>query len=437
MPLPELLSHFAVALGIGLLIGLERGWKSRKDQPGSRAAGFRTFTVTGLLGGALGAVALAVGGGAGAIGLGGALVLAAGFLSYAAAITVFCLEENRADRDFSATTAVAAMLTFALSAYAMLGDQRVAGAVAIAATIVLAAREQMHAWLTRITEAELRSALILLAMSFIILPVVPDESVGPFGGVNPREVWLIAIVLAGVSFLGYVAVKVFGARHGVLIAAAAGGLVSSTAVTAANARHAAAGEGAPHILAAGVAVATAISLLRVVAITAALKPALLWLLAPPLLVAAATATACALIPVYLWKERTGRQQPVKFRNPFGFWSVIGFALLLGAIILAGRVLGETLGAAGAIAGALALGLADVDAVTVSMARLAPEPLSLQSAAFAILAAVVSNTLSKMAIGAAVGRGRFALDIALMSAACLLAGGLALAFVLAMPSAMAD
>jgi uncharacterized membrane protein (DUF4010 family) len=82
-------------------------------------------------------------------------------------------------------------------------------------------------------------------------------------------------------------------------------------------------------------------------------------------------------------------------------------------------------------------LADVDAVTVSMARLAPEPLSLQSAAFAILAAVVSNTLSKMAIGAAVGRGRFALDIALMSAACLLAGGLALAFVLAMPSAMAD
>jgi uncharacterized membrane protein (DUF4010 family) len=423
MSLEELLSHFAVALGIGLLIGLERGWKARKDQPGSRTAGFRTFAITGLVGGTLGAIAQALGG---AASVGGAIVLGFGFAAYAAVITVFCLEENRADKSFSATTAIAAMLTFALGAYAMIGDLRIAGAAAIAATIILAAREQMHGWLKQITEPELRSALILLAMTFIILPVVPDDPVGPLGGVNPREVWLIAIVLAGVSFLGYAAVKYFGARHGVLIAAAAGGLVSSTAVTAANAQHAAAGEGAPRILAAGVAVATAVSLLRVFAISAALNPVLLRFLAPPLLAGAATVIAYALVSVYWRREKSSRQQAVKFRNPFSLVSVIGFAIFLAAIILLGRALGEGLGATGAIIGALALGIADVDAVTVSMARLAPQPLSLQNASFAILAAVLSNTLSKLAIGAGIGRGRFALEIAVMSAACLLAAGLALA-----------
>lgn len=422
MPLEDLLSHFAVALGIGLLIGLERGWRSRKDQPGSRTAGFRTFAITGLIGGTLGAIAQALGG---AANVGGGVVLGLGFAAYAAVITIFCLEENRADKSFSATTAIAAMLTFALGAYAMVGDLRVAGAVAIAATILLAAREPMHGWLKRITEAELRSALILLAMSFIILPVVPDDPIGPFGGVNPREVWLIAIVLAGVSFLGYAAVKYFGARQGVLIAAAAGGLVSSTAVTAANAQHAAAGEGTPRVLAAGVAVATAVSLLRVLAVSAALKPPLLWFLAPPLIAGAAAAIAYALLSVYWRPEKASRQQAVKFSNPFRLFSVIGFAIFLAAIILLGRALGEGLGAAGAIVGALALGVADVDAITVSMARLAPQPLSLQHASFAILAAVLSNTLSKMGIGAAVGRGRFAVEIAIMSVACLAAAGLAL------------
>jgi uncharacterized membrane protein (DUF4010 family) len=423
MPLEDLLSHFAVALGIGLLIGLERGWKARKDQPGSRTAGFRTFAITGLLGGTLGAVALALGG---AASVGGAVLLGLGFAAFAGVIALFCLEENRADKSFSATTAIAAMLTFALGAYALLGDEKVAGAVAIAATLILAAREQMHGWLKQITEQELRSALILLAMTFIILPVVPDDPIGPFGGVNPREVWLVAIVLAGVSFLGYAAVKYLGQRHGVLIAAAAGGLVSSTAVTAANAQHAAAGEGTPRILAAGVAVATAISLMRVMAITAALKPLLLWFIAPPLVVGAAGAVAYALLSVYWRREKATRQQAVKFRNPFSLVSVIGFAIFLAAIILLGRALGEGLGATGAIIGALALGLADVDAVTVSMARLVPQPLSAVNASLAILAAVLSNTLSKIFIAVTVGRGRFAIEILLMSAGVLAAAGLALA-----------
>jgi len=414
----DLFSRFAVALGIGLLIGLERGWTRRGEKPGSRTAGIRTFSITALLGAVAGASANALGG-AGSVG--GGLALGLAFLAFAVAVTLFCIEENRAERTFSATTAVAAMLAFALGAYALIGMPAVAGAVAVAATALLASRHQMHGWLQQIKERELRSALILLAMTFIALPVVPDDPVGPFGGVNPREIWLIAIVLAGVSFLGYLAVRYFGVRHGVLIAAAAGGLVSSTAVTADNARRAAAGEGSPVVLAAGVATASAVSFARVGAIVAALKPVLLPFVLPPLAAATIVAIGYALISVYWRPRKDARGQAAKFRNPFGFWSVVGFAVLLALIVLAGRLLGEWLGAAGAIAGAFALGLADVDAITVSMARLAPQPLSPQFAALAILAAVVSNTLAKIAIGAAVGRGAFALNIAAVHMGCLAVG----------------
>jgi uncharacterized membrane protein (DUF4010 family) len=211
----------------------------------------------------------------------------------------------------------------------------------------------------------------------------------------------------------------------VLLASAAGGLVSSTAVTAANARRAAAGEGSPPLLAAGTAIATAISFLRVVAIVLALQPSLLVLLAPPLIAAALVAGAYGVATAY-WRDDGGEHEAVKFRNPFGFWAVVGFAVLLSAIIMAGRAMSETFGASGAIVGAAALGLADVDAVTVSMARLVPQPLSPAGAAFAILAAVASNTLSKLALGVAVARGRFAVEIAAMTAGCLVAGALAMA-----------
>jgi uncharacterized membrane protein (DUF4010 family) len=421
MDTDELLSRFAVALGIGLLIGLERGWRTRDEKSGSRAAGFRTFAISGLLGGIVGALARTVDGTAT---LGAGAVVGIAFATFSAVVTIFCLEENRADKTYSATTAVAAILTFALGAYALLGDMRVAAAVAVVTAGLLALRESLHGWVKSLTWPELRSVLILLAMTFIALPIVPDDPVGPFGGVNPREVWLIAIALAGISFLGYGAVKYFGVRRGVLLAAAAGGLVSSTAVTLASARRAAAGEGAPQLLAAGVAVAAAISFLRVVAIVAFLKPSLLALLGPPLVVAALVSAGFAFFRVY-GVDEAGEQANTKFRNPFSFWSVVVLALTMGLIILVGRFLNQTFGSTGVIAGAGALGLFDVDAVTVSITRLVPQPLGLRDGTFAILIAVASNTVSKLAISAGVGRGRFAVDIAMMSALAAAAGLMAL------------
>jgi uncharacterized membrane protein (DUF4010 family) len=425
MDIQDLLVRFGVALGTGLLIGIERGWRAREAEAGSRTAGIRTFAITGLLGGVLGALAEQSGDATAA-----GLVLGLGFAAYAAAMTVFFREENRQTESLSATTAVASMVTLALGAYALIGDLRIAAAAGVATAGLLALREDLHGWVERITWPELRSGLVLLAMTFIVLPIVPDDPIGPFGGVNPRQVWVIAIVLAGVSFFGYAAVKYLGASHGVLLAAAAGGLVSSTAVTATNARRAAAGEGSPRLLAAGVALATAISFARVVAIVAALNPALLVLTAPPLVAAGVVATAFAVVLAYWRKGGDRDSQTVEFRNPFGFWSVVGFAALLGAVIVIGRVLGERLGTTGAVVGAAALGLADVDAVTVSMARLAPQPLGVHSASYAILAAVASNTLTKLAIGAAVGRGWFAVEVAAMSLGSIFAAAVALWLALA-------
>ncbi len=256
-----------------------------------------------------------------------------------------------------------------------------------------------------------------------MLPVVPDTTIGPSGGVNPREVWLIAIVLAGVSFLGYGAVKFLGAERGVLLAGLAGGLVSSTAVTLTSARRAAAGEGAPRLLAAGVSIATAISFLRVIAIVAVMQPVLLALIAPALAAATLVAAVYAVGAVYWHADGSASEKPppAEFDNPFSFWPVVGFAIFLGIVIVLGHAIGETFGASGALLGAAGVGLADVDAITFSMARLVPAPLSQLAASAAILAAVASNMLSKLAIAAVIGRGRFAAEVAAMTVGCWLVG----------------
>jgi uncharacterized membrane protein (DUF4010 family) len=427
MEFVEQIGRLAVAFGVGLLIGLERGWRTREAASGSRAAGIRTFAITGLLGGIVGTFARSADG---SLAPGGAIILGVGLAVYAAVIALFAREENRAAATFSATTPIAAILTFAIGAYAALGDIRIAAAAGVAAAGILALREELHGWIEKITWPELRSGLVLLAMTFLALPIMPNEPVGPFGGFNPREVWLIAIVLAAVSFVGYVAARLFGETHGTLLTAAAGGLVSSTAVTVDNARRAAAGEGETRLLVAGVAVATAISIVRVAAIVGVLNPALLRIVAAPLLAAAIVAAGAGVGLTYLQRDEGGQQYGATYRNPFGFWSVLGFAVLLAAIMVLGRGLSDALGAAGAIGGAILAGLADVDAVTVSMSRLAPQPLSPMSASLAILAALGSNTISKIAIGAAFGRGRFAVQIGLIGLACFAAAGIALGMVFA-------
>lgn len=417
MNLEELSSRIALAFGIGLLIGLERGWRTREARPGTRSAGVRTFTLTGLLGGIVAAMAqqdarLTVAGG---------ILFAVAFGAYAAVFALYNRDENRATNQFSATTTVAALLTFMLGAYALLGDQRIAAAVAVAVAGMLVIREPLHAWVARISLAEFQSGLMLLAMTFIALPVLPDRAIGPFGGVNPRAVWLIAIMLAAISFAGYVAIKLLGERRGTLIAAAAGGVISSTAVTLANARRVAAGEGSAGLLAAGVALAMAVSFVRVAAIVVVLKPAVVPLIAPALLAGAVAAAAFALASVRAHPARNDVQPAVHFGNPFGFWSVLAMAAAIGALIIVGRLISEQFGSTGAIAGAAAMGLFDVDAMAVSMLKLAPGAIDERALTYAVLTGVACNTITKIGIGALIGRGSFAARIAAVGVGCVMAG----------------
>jgi uncharacterized membrane protein (DUF4010 family) len=216
---------------------------------------------------------------------GGALLLGFGLAALLAAQLPFALREADAENKVSATSLVSALGTYSLGALAVMGDMAVAGAAAVAMTAILAARESLHGLMARITWAELRSALVLLSMTLLVMPLVPDESIALLGGLNPAKIWGLAILLAAISYLGYLAVRLMGPERGLVLSGAAGGMVSSTAVAISNARAAAEG-GAALALAAGALIAGAVSCLRTVVIVVFNAPDEAWLVVLPFGVAA-------------------------------------------------------------------------------------------------------------------------------------------------------
>lgn len=419
----ELLQRLAVATGIGLLVGVERGWRERKAGAGMRTAGIRTFTLSGLLGGVFGAIAEALNDSIGA-----AIVIGVGAVTYSAIFAAFRLREIQHDKTFGATTVVAAMVTFMLGAYALIGDVVLAAAAGVSVVIILAVREGLHQWLARITWPELRAAIVLAAMTFLALPVIPDESYGPYGGINFRQVWLLAVILAAVSFVGYAAVKRFGEGRGLLLAAAAGGLVSSTAVNLTAARRAAAGEANVRLLAASSTVATAVAFVRTLAIVLGLNATVALHTVGPLLLAALVAAAIAYL--FARENLSARtKNGLKLRNPFSLREAIALAAMLAVVKFATSAATEYFGSAGALFAALIAGLADTDSITYSMAELGRGALEPPLAAVGILLAVASNTAFKLATGLALGGRRFAWLLAAGLGIPVLAGAALVPFLL--------
>ncbi|MCA3322910.1 MAG: MgtC/SapB family protein [Roseomonas sp.] len=411
----ELIHRLAAALAIGLLVGAERHWRERQEAPGRRTAGVRTFALTGLFGGVMAVLATALGQ------PGGALLLGFGLAALLAAQLPFALREAEAENKVSATSLVAALGTYSLGALAVLGDVAVAGAAAVAMTAILAARESLHGLMARITWAELRSALVLLSMTLLVMPLVPDEPIAVLGGLNPAKIWRFAILLAAISYLGYLAVRLMGPERGLLFGGAAGGLVSSTAVTLANARAAASGGGGL-ALAAGALMAGAVSCLRTIGIVAFIAPAVAGFLLVPL---GMVALGMALGGFTL-ARRAGADEAVVStpENPFELSAVMKIALLLAAVALISKLAGEKLGPEAVMAVAAITGLADVDAVALSVPLLAPATISLEFAAQAVLAAVGVNICAKAAYAIALGGGRFGSAYAVLSLAAGAAGVLA-------------
>lgn len=408
----ETLTRLGLALAIGFLIGVERGWREREEKEGERAAGLRTFALIGLFGGVWGLLTQVI----------GPAPMGLAFLALAGAVTLFRWREVRREGTFGMTTLVAAFLTFALGALAVLGDMVAAAAAGVAAAALLAAKEWLHGWLKVLTWAELRAALILLAMTFVALPVLPDRGYGPYEALNPYQLWLMTIAIAGVSFIGYVATKVAGERYGPLIAGTAGGLVSSTAATLDFARRT---REAPQLwrpyLSGGLAAST-VMFARVIVVVALFGPGLLTAVAPALVVAALVSAGAAFFLNHTFAKREGvdRDGDAVVRNPFELRFVLGFAALLAVILLLTRIVSEYFGGAGNIVLAAIAGLADVDAITLSMTRLARGP-EAGTAAIAILVAVAANSASKSVMAVSVGGRRFGLGYAGCTAAALAAG----------------
>lgn len=421
MPDPILIDTFsrlAMALGIGFLIGVERGWRHRDAPDGARAAGLRSHAVIGLAGGFTGLMLPAV----------GELGFAALALAFSAAFIIFKVRESQHDKDLSVTGTIAGLLVYAIGVYAMWGDLRVAAAAGVALAGLLAFKDALHGWLDKLTWKELRSALLILAATAIALPLLPDRAIDPWGAINPRELWMLTILVAGASFAGYVAVRLLGGDLGLLAGAAAGALVSSTVVTAELGRRVRKGESHAAAAAAGAMLAAAVSVGRVLVLVAVTAAPILPEAGPALVIALLAFVAGAFALRMFDREQNQADASASVKSPLDLVSVGQFALFLGGVIIAGRLIADAFGQAGLLPFAATAGLADVDAVALAAGSLVRGGLDAGAGAHAVLVAVLMNTLAKGGVGAVTGGWRYAgfyyLGAAGATAAALLAWWLA-------------
>lgn len=345
----------AASLAVGLLIGVERGWRDRALADGERVAGLRTFSLVGLLGGAL-----------------------------------------------------AVLLTLVLGALAARGATAPALAAAVVVAVLLNLKPTLHHWLQLMQHRELSAALQLLVLSLVILPNLPDAGFGPYQALNPYRLWWAVVLIAGLSLAGHFAMRITGTHRGVFWTGVLGGLASSTAATLALARLAKQQPALAEAAAAGVLAACGVMFLRMVVLLASIQPGLLRPLGVPLV---ATGGALLLLAVWQWRRRSGQgisAQEVEVVAPFDLGTALGFGAFLAVMAVLVPAAKEWLGAPGIYALAALSGLADVDATVISVARMqGAGGLMVATAVLAVGLTTVTNMVTKASIawkigGAAVG-----------------------------------
>ena len=399
-----------VALAIGLLIGLERGWKRRAAEEGERVAGVRTFGLLGLLGGVAALLAQDT----------GWMVFALMFLALAGTLGAAYLLTMDRRGDVSATSLVAALLTVLLGALATVGQMKAAAAAAVITALLLSLKPVLHRWISRLSSEELLAALKLLLMSVVLLPVLPDRGYGPWGALNPYEIWWMVVLIAAISFAGYFAMKIAGTRRGTLFTGLFAGLASSTALTLHFARLARRAPSITPALGAGILLACGTMFPRMTLVAAIVDPDLLAILWPP-----ALAMAAPTFGITLWYWRRLRKQPPEseapLRNPLELRSALSFGALLALVMLLAEGLEQWLGEAGVLALAAASGIADVDAITLSLSRMGEEALAGRIVATGIVLAAAVNSLVKGTMAGIVGGRALGLRVGLPLAGAAAAG----------------
>jgi uncharacterized membrane protein (DUF4010 family) len=390
--------NLAVALLLGAIIGLERGWDAREQKSGERIAGIRTFALVGLLGGISALLAREITQWAFPVLL--VSVVAMAIVAYS--------ERLEHIRNFSITGMVGMVLTFCFGAVAVAVDPVIATAAAVVTAIILDNKQEIHGWVNKLKEHELDAALKLLLISVVMLPLLPNEKMGPGGVLNPREIWWMVVMIASISFVGYFAIRVAGTRKGILFTSLFAGLSSSTALTLHFARQASKTPQLNAQFATGILIACGTMFPRILVYCLVINPDLLPSLIWPVLVMTALLYGPALV---IWRKNDRElqvSQPTLNQNPLDLSSALVFGALLTAILLMGEFLGNWLGDAGIYFLAATSGIADVDAITLSLTRMSNNSLAMGTAVIGIVIAAATNNLVKSALAGFVGNRQIGL-----------------------------
>lgn len=411
-----MLAGIGLALALGLLVGVQRGWAQRQGRPGSRFAGIRTYGLLGLAGG----VARTL--------LESAPVLSTILLASTAALILvgYVRASDRKDA-LSGTASITALLTLACGYLAAGGQPVIATAIAVVMVLLLAMRSQLHRLVGKLSEQEVLAIGRFALIAAVILPLLPDQPFGPSGVWNPRQLWLVVVLVSGFSLAGYVATRLIGPSRGILATAAAGSVVSSTAVTAGLATRLK-GDDEDHGLPnCGIALASAVMFLRVTVLVALLAPFAL----PGLAMMAAPGFLFSLGAAgwFLRRSRpvaSAEDQMPKLRNPFALAPALFLMAMVMAMTLAAHWVLDSAGNTG-LALVLAIsGTVDVDSAIITMGNLPAGTLAPNVAAAVLLPPIVLNSLFKAATAVGIAGWRNA------RAAALTLAGSALASLAALP-----
>ncbi len=369
-----------IALAIGLLIGLERGWRTRERDEGMRVAGLRTYGMISLLGGLTGILAQQV----------DAFLMGFVFLGLTSVLLIAYSKSLDKFGDISITSIIASLVTFTLGALTVFGHITLASASAVVITSLLGFKPLLHGWVKKLEQHELNATLELLLISVVMLPILPDQDYGPWAAFNPYHIWWMVVLIAGISYLGYFAIKIGGNQHGPVLIGALGGLVSSTAVTLNLSKLSTQYANRENVLAAGILTACATMFARTLLLTWFINPLLSQALLPALLV---MTFFTYLVAFLLWKNARGfrANEEITLKNPFQLGMALKFGAFLVVILLLSKLLKVYFGDMGTYFLAATSGMADVDPITISMSQMSKEELEVSVAARAILIAVSVNS----------------------------------------------
>ena len=402
-----------VALMVGAVIGLERGWRLRGAGEGERIAGIRTFMLIALAGGVAGLISEWLGPAIVVVALAGLLGLL--MLGYR--------RMTRLSGDYGITTEVAATLAFLLGVLASLGALVPAMAGGVMSAVLLGFKPRLHALLRHIDGPELRAVLQLALISAVILPFLPQKGYGPWHSLNPYNLWLMVVLISAIGFVGHFAVRLAGARRGILLTGFFAGLASSTALTLTLSRAARGQRAYQPLFAAAVVMASTTMFPRVLLLVGAVHPQLLpALYAPVAMLTVVGGLATLALALNARRIDDGPRHP-PLQKPFELTTALRFGVLLAVIMVAAEGLRRSAGDAGVYALALVSGLTDVDAITLSLSGMAADGLSAGVAERGIIIAAMANTAVKLGLAAAIARGRMAVLVGAGLGGVIVAGGI--------------